>query len=100
MNRQKTIRAVVTENKVETEFGKAYRKDHICLGQSQTGLPNYLGQELYDADSDKIVLDHEMFEFEGFGEKLKEKFEEDREIIEKLKEITLKEEIVEVEITA
>lgn len=96
----RTVRAVVTENKVETEFGKAYRKDHICLGQPKTRLPDFLAEQLYCPDSDKIMVNHEMFAVEKFDETLKEKFEEDTEMIEKIKEIALQEEIVEIEVTA
>jgi hypothetical protein len=100
MNRRPHIRAVVTEDKVDTEFGTAYRKDHICIGQPETNLVDYLAQQLYDADSDKIMVDHELFAIEEFDKTLKEKFEEDTEIIEKIKTIALHEEIVEIEVMA
>jgi len=99
MNHRPTLRAVVTESKVETEFGNATRKDHIGLGRpNSTRLADYLGTEFYCHDSNKIILDHEMFGIENLGEDLKEQFEEDGEIIEKIKEIALQVGIVEIEV--
>ena len=93
-----TLRAVVTkDNDVETDYGKAVRKDHISLGRPQ-GVHRWLETEVYDHDSGSVIVNRDMFTIEEADEMLKQEYPEDEEIIEKIKQIALEEGMLKIEV--
>lgn len=96
-----TVEAVFREENVDTEIGEGYAKYHVSMGTSSKGLARHLLNKFYENPApgyEHVVLRAKDFRTEDVGEELKEKYPEDSELINSLREATIKKQKIHIEV--